>query len=147
MENNQVKNEIVKTFIHKVSFYETDKMGVTHHSNYIRFMEEARVDYLDQIGYSYHKMLEEGVISPVIAINCDFKKPTTFDDEIEIAVVLKEYSGVKFKFGYTMTNKKTGDLVAVGETEHCFTSELGMPVIIKKKFPVMHEFFSDLIAK
>lgn len=134
-------------YTHKVSYYETDGMGVTHHSNYIRFMEEARVDYLDQIGYSYKKMLEEGVISPVIAVHCDFKSPTRFADEILIEVSFKQYSGVKFIFEYHMTNKQTGAVVLIGQTEHCFTNEEGRPIIIKKKFPEMHEFFSKLIVK
>ena len=36
----------MKTYIHKVKYYETDKMGITHHSNYVRFMEEARISFL-----------------------------------------------------------------------------------------------------
>ena len=50
----------MKNYIHKVNYYETDKMGVTHHSNYIRWMEEARIDYLQQIGYGYNLVKEKG---------------------------------------------------------------------------------------
>ena len=46
----------MKPYIHKVQYYETDKMGITHHSNYIRWMEEARVDFMEQIGWGYDKM-------------------------------------------------------------------------------------------
>ena len=49
---------------HIVQYYETDKMGITHHSNYIRWMEEARIDFLSQIGWSYAKLEEEGIIFP-----------------------------------------------------------------------------------
>ena len=43
---------------HKIQYYETDKMGITHHSNYIRWMEEARIDLMNQVGLSYKKMEE-----------------------------------------------------------------------------------------
>ena len=43
----------MKAYQHKVQYYETDKMGITHHSNYIRWMEEARIDFLEQLGWNY----------------------------------------------------------------------------------------------
>ena len=46
----------LQTYRHEVKYYETDKMGITHHSNYIRFMEEARIDWLDQLGYGFDRM-------------------------------------------------------------------------------------------
>ena len=52
----------MKAYIHKVNYYETDKMGITHHSNYVRWMEEARIDFLDQLGWSFIKLEEEGII-------------------------------------------------------------------------------------
>ena len=74
----------MENYLHKVKYYETDKMGVTHHSNYIRWMEEARVDFLDKIGFSYRKLEEMGAISPVIGVECEYKISTQFDDIVEI---------------------------------------------------------------
>ena len=96
----------MKKYIHKVKYYETDKMGVTHHSNYIRWMEEARIDFLDQVGLGYKKLEEDGIISPVIAVECSYKAPTTFDDEIEISVNVEEFKGVKLVVKYKMVNLK-----------------------------------------
>lgn len=118
---------------HRVRYYETDKMGVTHHSNYIRFMEEARVEWLDSIGFGYKKCEALGLSSPVISVNCQYKKPTTFDDIIDIQVSLKSYNGLKLKVGYEMYRE--GTLVAVGETEHCFLNQHGIPIRIKKEYP------------
>ena len=50
----------------QVNYYETDKMGIVHHSNYIRFFEEARIDFLDKIGLNYKKIEDMGLIMPVI---------------------------------------------------------------------------------
>ena len=123
------------TYVHKVQYYETDRMGITHHSNYIRWMEEARVDFLDRIGYGYARLEAEGILSPVISVECKYKHPTTFDDEVEIAVHVAEFRGVRLTIGYTMTNRKTGAPVLTGTSMHCFTDGAGKPVILKKQSP------------
>ena len=64
-----------------------------------------------------------------------------------IDVSLVSYTGVTFIFGYVMKNRNTGEVVVTGQTEHCFTSVEGMPVIIKKRFPQLHEHFLKLIEK
>lgn len=122
-------------YVHKVNYYETDKMGVTHHSNYIRWMEEARIEFLDKIGYSYFKLEEDGIMSPVIGIECDYKATTTFNDVIEVDVKVKEFKGVKLVIEYVMTNVKTKELVFTGISKHCFVNVEGKPIILKKEFP------------
>ena len=135
----------MKNYIHKVNYYETDKMGVTHHSNYIRWMEEARIEFLTQIGYPYDKLEEMGIISPVIGIECDYKASTTFSDEVEIEVKIKEFKGVRLVIEYAMTNLKTEELVANGISKHCFVNTEGKPVILKKSFPEFDKKLKELI--
>ena len=88
-------------YIHRVNYYETDKMGITHHSNYIRFMEEARMNFLSEIGYPMIRLEKEGITSPVVSVNCEYKHTTTYSDEIEIEVALEKYTGVKLFLSYT----------------------------------------------
>ena len=66
-------------YIHTVNYYETDKMGIiTHHLNYIRFMEEARPDFLAEIGFPMTMLEKEEITSPpVVALSCDYKHTTT----------------------------------------------------------------------
>ena len=121
---------------HEVKYYECDRMGITHHSNYVRFMEEARVDYLDHIGYGFDKIEAEGVFSPVVAVQCNYKSPTTFKDVIDIEVSIGKLSEMKFEFNYTM---RVGErLVCVGQSTHCFT-ENGRPVAISRRLPRLFE--------
>lgn len=135
----------MEKYIHKVNYYETDKMGITHHSNYIRWMEEARIFFLDKIGYGYAKLEKEGIMSPVIGIEGDYKTSTTFDDEIEIEVKIKEFKGVKLIIEYIMTNSKTDDLVFVGISKHCFVNMEGKPIILKKENPVLDKILKELV--
>lgn len=137
----------MKEYTHKVHYYETDKMGVTHHSNYIRWMEEARVHYLDEIGFGYNALEKSGIISPVIGIEGDYKMTTTFDDIINIKVGIKEFKGVKLVISYVMTNAKTGDLVFSGISKHCFLNKDNKPVILKKDYPDFDSALKNLIEK
>ncbi len=91
-------------YMHTVQYYETDKMGITHHSNYIRWMEEARICFLSQIGWDYVRIEEMGIISPVLSVTCDFKKTTTFSDKVAINVNVEEFKGVKLHLAYEMKN-------------------------------------------
>jgi len=122
-------------YIHKVNYYETDKMGITHHSNYIRFMEEARMNFLSEIGYPMTRLEEEGITSPVVSVNCEYKHTTTYSDEIEIEVALEKYTGVKLFLSYTMRNSNTGETVAVASSAHCFIDDKGRPIAVKKRAP------------
>ena len=122
-------------YIHKVNYYETDKMGITHHSNYIRFMEEARMNFLSEIGYPMTRLEEEGITSPVVSVNCEYKHTTTYSDEIEIEVVMEKYTGVKLFLSYTMRNPNTNEIVAMASSIHCFIDENGRPIAVKKRAP------------
>jgi len=137
----------MKKYIHKVNYYETDKMGITHHSNYIRWMEEARINFLEQIGFGYDKLEEDGIISPVIAVECDYKVATTFGDCIEIEVEIEEFKGVKLIIKYIMKNSKTNEIVLIGKTKHCFVSKDNNPIILRKKFPEFDKKLKELVKK
>lgn len=121
------------TYRHRVQYYETDRMGVTHHSNYIRFMEEARTAWMEDFGWSYKKCEELGMVGPVLGVSCQYKKTTTYDDVIAVEVRMLSYNGLRMTVGYRMTVGE--DLVATGETEHCFLNEHGFPVRLKREYP------------
>ena len=133
-------------YIRKVHYHETDKMGITHHANYIKWMEEARIDWLDQIGWSYARLEREGIISPVIGVECQYKHATTFDDEVRIKVGVEEFRGVRLIIRYEMTNAE-GNLVLTGKTMHCFTNPEGKPIILKKQFPELDKILREAAEK
>ena len=131
----------------KINYYETDKMGVVHHSNYIRFFEEARCEFLQEAGLPYDMLEAKGIMSPVLGFSCKYKQHVTFGDIIEIHTTIKEFSGVKFTVSYSVYNKKTGALCVTGESNHCFTDTNIKPLNLKKKFPDIYEKFNSLIEK
>lgn len=133
----------LKGHVHKVQYYETDMMGITHHSNYIRWMEEARGQFLDEIGWNYKKFEDEGIVSPVISLSVNYKHPTRYEDEVFIKVNVIEFKGVKLKVGYVMKNAE-GIVVCEAESTHCFVDKKGVPVRMKKLYPAFCELLSDM---
>ena len=124
----------MKPLIRTVQYYETDMMGVTHHANYIHWMEEARIDFMDQIGFPYTRMEAEGVISPVTELSCKYKKPCTFGDEITITVRVESFSGVRLTLLYDMRHKN-GESVCTARSEHAFLDREGHFVRLKRDMP------------
>ncbi len=131
----------------KINYYETDGMGIVHHSNYIRYLEEARCYWLDQYDMSYSAFEKEGINIPVLAVNCEYKHHVTFYDTIQIKVFVKEYNGVRMTIGYDVCDKKTGKPVIIAETKHCFTDRNLRAVNLKKHLPEFDEEFRDLENK
>lgn len=113
-------------------------MGITHHSNYIRWMEEARVDFLAQMGWDYAKLESLGIVSPVTAVDCKYMISTTFAEKITITVSIAEFKGVRLKLAYTMKNTE-GKVVCQAHSEHCFLDTSGNLIRLKKNFPEFYE--------
>ena len=134
----------MERYIHRVMYYETDKMGVTHHSNYIRWMEEARIDFFNRIGLSYKALEEKGVFSPVLNIECSFKAPTTFEDEVAIEVKVEEYKAAKLILGYDMTKIGSFETVCTARSVHCFVDREGKLIALRKTDPELDSILRSI---
>lgn len=128
----------------RINYYETDRMGIVHHSNYIRFLEEARCQMLDEACMPYSSFEKNGIMIPVLGVNCSFKRHVTFNDIILIEPYVKEFNGVRLTMGYTITDKKSGNLVLTAETKHCFTDTNLKPVRLEKRIPEFYQKFLNL---
>src|SRR5699024_4822993 len=147
--NEGVKGGVVlEPYIRQAKYYETDQMGIIHHSNYIRWMEEARIDVLDQLGYPYRRFEEMGYMSPVLHAECDYKKNVRFGDEVKIIVSLQDFGKVKFTLRYDMYNMTEGGVLsASGTTTHCFLKKDGRPVMMNKEMKDFSETMEKLLGE
>lgn len=137
----------MKDYEHVVHYYETDKMNCVHHSNYIRWFEEARTYYLAEIGYGYDKMEGQGIMSPLVNLSSEFKSMAYFGDTVLIKTKILKYTGSRVSFGYEIRDKKTGVIRCTGETNHCFINMMGRPVAIKKSLKEMDAVILKQIEK
>ena len=121
-------------YYRKAQYHETDQMGIIHHSNYVKWMEESRISYMDQMGFSYKKVEELGVISPVVNISVSYKKQVAFDDEIQICVSIKKYNGISLEFNYEFFNVTKEEICTIASSRHCFLRN-GNLISLKKEIP------------
>lgn len=145
--NSEGDNKMSIFFERKINYYETDRMGVVHHSNYIRYLEEARCYWLEKMNMPFSLLEENGITIPVLGVNCTYKYHVTFDDTIVIYPFAKEYSGVRMTIGYRVEDKKTGKTVLLAETKHCFTNKDLRPINLKKYAPDFSKKFESLLEK
>lgn len=131
-------------YVRQAQFYETDQMGIIHHANYIHWMEEARVDFMEQVGFGYDKTTQAGVDFAVLGISCDYKSMVRFYDIVEIHVSFSLLTNTRMNVAYKIVDQKTGELRATGESKHCiFDQKKQRPVSLKKNLPHLFELFSQ----
>lgn len=121
-------------------------MGVTHHSNYVRYMEEARSKLFQEEGVGYDLMEREGLLLPVTELEGKYRHSSTAGDELYIQVRTLDYSGVRLRFGFNMYLGK-GELVFSGKVTHGCTDTHGRPVIMRRFSPVLDERFRAMAEK
>ena len=132
----------MESYYHNVQYYETDKMGVTHHSNYIRWMEEARADFLMQAGWPFRELEKAGLASPVIGVDVEYFRPVTFSDKVRIEVRLIGFGIAKFKVSYRMFCGL--ECVCAAHSEHGLVGSDGRHIRISEEFP---EFYNAMRAE
>ena len=110
---------VMSKYIHRVHYYETDKMGITHHSNKKKIKKKKRMHFLS----------------------------ATYGDEIEIEVRVVGYTGVRLTLSYTMTDKEKNVLAAAASSVHCFINRDGRPVALKKYFPGLDGILKEAVLK
>lgn len=107
----------MKSFEHKirVEYHHTDQMGVVHHSNYVKFFEAARTEWLRAIGLTYAEMERRGVMMPIVEVNVKYKHPALYDELITVRAIVDEMPMARMTFRYEITGED-GREVATGST-------------------------------
>lgn len=134
----------VPPYVRQAQYHETDQMGVIHHANYLKWLEEARIDFLTQCGVSYRAMEAEGIVSPIVEVNCRYRQPVRFGDSVRITLWVKQYTGVKLTLGYAVTREDGTVLCAEAETVSCFMNRDGRLISLKKEYPALHALFENI---
>ncbi len=133
----------ISPYERKVFYYETDKMKIMHHSNYIRILEEARVSMLEQIDLPFTKIEEMGIMMPVLTAGCKYIKPLHFDEKFAVYPTITKFNGVRLELSYRIISRETGELCSEGHSSHCFTDNNLKPIRVKLKYPEIYRVFHD----
>ena len=136
-----------RPYSRRVNYYETDQMAIVHHSNYIRWFEEARLDFLEQVGLNYREMEKTGLIVPVVDVSCRYHVSAKYDDLMDIYAYLTSFNGVRMDYRYEVRFHDSGVLSADGTSSHCFLDEKRHPVIVKRRDPALFARLKELVEK
>lgn len=128
-----------------VHYYETDRMGITHHANYVRWMEEARVHFLASIGWPYEALEAQGIHSPVVAVTCRYHRSTTFADEVQITTTVAALTPAKLTLSYQI-HAADGSLVCQAQSEHCFLNNAQKLIHVKRELPLFYQALTDALT-
>ncbi|MDO4392953.1 MAG: thioesterase family protein [Bacillota bacterium] len=132
----------------RVRYYETDRMGVVHHSNYLRLLEDARMDWIRDHVMNYCDMEKLDVIIPAVSANEQFIDFLRYDDEFSVRMDLVEFTGVRMVFEYEIINVAEDKVCFRGSSMHFFARNGDYkPISIKRKFPEMFEKFKANLKK
>ncbi|MBF8807346.1 MAG: acyl-CoA thioesterase [Enterococcus lacertideformus] len=131
-------------YIREPFYYETDQMGIIHHSNYIRWLEESRVALLDHLGFSYKKIEELGVIIPVLEVTCHYKEMIHYGETVCVMPKIEKYSNTRLNFSYEIYSLNDGKLRTTGSSKHCFLlAETKRLVKLNQVSPTLDSLFQE----
>ena len=134
-------------FIHRVAYYETDQMGIVHHSNYIRWFEEARDEVVREYGIDYRQIEALGILMPVVNVACDYKSAAKYGDKVSVYALPRYFNGIRLRYEYEVRGEDDS-LIVMGRSEHCFIdAQSRKPLNLKKRMPQYCEILSRLVEK
>ncbi len=124
---------------HRVSYGETDAMGVVYYANYFHWFEKARNKILLDHGLSYSEIEEQGLYLPVNETYCHYHQPARFDQLIDVRVEIGQWGRASIRFDYEVINRNLEyRKISEGWTHHAFVDGQGKP---KRVPPWFREIF------
>ncbi len=133
----------ITPYEHHTKYHETDQRGIIHTSNYLNWMEDARMCLMEQMGLSFKQMLEMEITSPTISHSIEYRSDVKFDETIVVETKLLSYDGHEMEIAYRIYDKATGEDRAIGKTTHCFINKSGMPISMKRAYPELDTKFFE----
>lgn len=126
-------------------YAETDQMGIIHHSVYAIWYEQARTDFFNQIGMKYNEIEQMGIMTPLVELNCKYKRPAYYNQEVEIRTKIIDLTPVKFTLEYNIFDSEE-NLINIGRTTLAWADAKTFRIInLKKINPEMYEKIEQLV--
>ncbi|API90199.1 acyl-CoA thioester hydrolase [Marinilactibacillus sp. 15R] len=142
------ESKVLKNWQHKVQYYETDQMGIVHHSNSIRWFEEARTWMMDEMQFGYEKMEALNILVPVLEASAKYISMVKFGETVEITTHISQFTGVKMVIEYEIRDVETGELRTTGQTKHAFLDkESYRPISLKRNHKEIYDLFNEVMKK
>lgn len=128
---------LVNTTEIKVRFSEIDSMGILWHGHYIKYFEDGREAFGKEFDLGYFQVYEEGYMIPIVKVDCSFKRPIQYKDQVVVETTYIDCRAAKIKFDYKLYNKATKEIYATGSSEQVFLDKN------KQLYLTLPDFFVD----
>lgn len=139
---------ILGNWQHKVQYYETDQMGIVHHSNSIRWFEEARTWMMDEMQFGYEKMEALNILVPVLEASAKYISMVKFGETVEITTHISQFTGVKMVIEYEIRDLVSGELRTTGQTKHAFLDKNSYrPISLKRNHKEIYDLFHEVLER
>jgi acyl-CoA thioester hydrolase len=109
----------------RVSYADTDAMGIVYHSNYVRWFEIGRTELMRDMGIVYARLEQEGFYLPVTQLYCHYLAPARYDEIVRIETSINYFRRASIKFDYEIKNESGQGVLVEGYTVHAFTNRQG----------------------
>ena len=128
----------------RVQYYETDQMGVVHHSNYIRYFETGRTELMRRLGLCYKMLEDSGTVMPIANVEVRYFYPAYYDETLCIKSSVKEMPKARITFYYEIFNEQ-GKLLANGSTTLAFVNKATRRPqrVPEKMVQILSEYFKS----
>lgn len=143
--NNETYQKVeIHPYRHRVRYHELDTQGVVHPAHYMNWIENARLDLLEQIGLGLKQMENTEILMPIISNSIEYLSPVKFDDTIVIGTTVTSYDGKQIEVAYRIFNEKTGKNHAMAKSKHFFTNKAGIPISLGRIYPELNTTFFEM---
>lgn len=129
----------IKAYKRRVQYHETDRMGIMHNSNYYRWFEEARIDYMDQTKYPLKVIEEMGIFLPVAESSAEFLSPAEFAEDFYVVSEMVHFTGYKMTINFKIINANSRSVCTTGRIKYGVISKDGKPILLQRQFPEVYE--------
>ena len=133
----------ITPFEHHTKYHETDQQGIIHTCNYANWIEDARMNLMEQMGLGFKQMLEMEISSPVVSQTIEHRSAVKFDETVIVDTKLLSYDGHEMEIAYRIYDKATGEDRAVAKSVHCFMNKSGIPISMKRAYPELDTKFFE----
>jgi len=130
-----------------VYYHETDKMGAVHHSNYLRWLDEARYYFFRDTGFGDYALADKaGIIAPILDVNLNFRNFALFGDHIIIRMRVIKYTGIRYWMEYSGINQD-GVILFDGISGHAFIDTDFKPIVLSRSYPELNKKMEELVSQ
>ena len=128
-----------------VRYAETDQMGIVHHSVYPIWYEAARTEAIKKIGITYSALERNGIMTPLVELNCKYILPAEYEDVLRITVEISKLTPARIVFNYQVFKDGIEKPINTGSTTHAWVGRDLKPINLKRQFPEIFEKISELV--